>query len=87
MMFNSSNADLKHFFRRRSRSPRRSMWRSGWRCTRRISPATGRGVQVTSGNALAARLAQSGFDLGIPIHTGTPAEALTATARRCAARW
>ena len=32
-----------------------------------------RGVQVTSGNALAARLAKSALDLGMPIHTVTPA--------------
>ena len=36
----------------------------------------GRGIQVTSGNALAARLAKSVFDLGIPIHTDTPADEL-----------
>ena len=35
-----------------------------------------RGVQVTSGNALAARLAKSAFDLGIPIHTHAEAREL-----------
>jgi hypothetical protein len=35
-----------------------------------------RGVQVTSGNALAARLAKSALDLGIPIHTSTGAKEL-----------
>jgi succinate dehydrogenase/fumarate reductase flavoprotein subunit len=35
-----------------------------------------RGVQVTSGNALAARLAKSALDLGIPIHTNTGAKEL-----------
>ena len=30
-----------------------------------------RGIQATVGNALAARLAKSTLDLGIPIHTST----------------
>ena len=33
-----------------------------------------RAIQVTSGNALAARLAKSALDLGIPILTSTPAK-------------
>src|SRR5438552_1202826 len=35
-----------------------------------------RGVQVTSGNALAARLAKSALDLGIPLRTNTAAREL-----------
>ncbi|THT97573.1 FAD-dependent oxidoreductase [Lampropedia puyangensis] len=73
MMFNSSNADLKHFFR-----ATRSL-RSAAYVAKRLGShfidllRYRRGVQVTSGNALAARLAKSCFDLGIPIYTQTPA--------------
>ena len=56
--------------------PRRSTWRSGWRCMPPRLARYRRGVQVTSGNALAARLARCCFKLGIPIHTDTPAESL-----------
>lgn len=76
MMFNSSNADLKHFF-----NVTRSL-RSAAYVARRLTSHFGellsyrRGVQLTSGNALAARLAKSCFDLGIPIHTQTPAQKL-----------
>lgn len=76
MMFNSSNADLKHFFKA-TKSLTSALYVAkrlaihGFEMLR-----YGRGTQVTSGNALAARLAKSCFDLGIPIHTGTPAEAL-----------
>lgn len=76
MMFNSSNADLKHFFRA-TKSLTSALYVAmrlavhGWELARYR-----RGTQVTSGNALAARLAGSCFALGIPIHTETPAEAL-----------
>ncbi len=76
MMFNSSNADLKHFF-----NVTRSL-RSAAYVARRLAShfkellLYRRGVQLTSGNALAARLAKSCFDLGIPIHTDTPAQKL-----------
>lgn len=76
MMFNSANADLKHFFRAtRSLS-------SFFYVLRRLSTHLKelllyqRGIQVTSGNALAARLAKSALDLGIPIYTSTPARKL-----------
>ncbi|WP_157017231.1 FAD-dependent oxidoreductase [Mesorhizobium xinjiangense] len=73
MMFNSSNADIKHFF-----SATRSLVSFSYVMKRLIAHAGevvrhGRGVQVTSGNALAARLAKSCFDLGIDILTDTPA--------------
>lgn len=76
MMFNSSNADLKHFFKATSSLASalyvaKRLARHGVEVLRH-----GRGVQVTSGNALAARLAASCFALGIPIHTGAPAEGL-----------
>lgn len=76
MMFNSSNADLKHFFK-----ATKSLASALYVAKRLVVHGFemlryGRGTQVTSGNALAARLAKSCFDLGIPIHTGTPAEAL-----------
>lgn len=82
MMFNSSNADLKHFF-----NATRSL-RSALYVARRLANhfreliLYRRGVQVTSGNALAARLAKSALDLNIPIHTDTPAlELLTSGGR------
>ncbi|MBB4105300.1 FAD-dependent oxidoreductase [Allorhizobium borbori] len=73
MMFNSSNADIKHFF-----NATKSVTSFAYVLKRLAAHAGevaryGRGVQVTSGNALAARLAKSCFDLGIPILTETPA--------------
>lgn len=74
MMFNSSNADLKHFFRA-TKSLVSFLY-----VARRLAThmkellCYGRGIQVTSGNALAARLARSALDLGIPIMTGTAAK-------------
>jgi succinate dehydrogenase/fumarate reductase flavoprotein subunit len=76
MMFNSSNADLKHFFNA-TRSVRSALY-----VARRLASHVKdlvlyrRGVQITSGNALAARLAKSALDLGIPILTNTAAEEL-----------
>ncbi|HET9068055.1 MAG TPA: FAD-dependent oxidoreductase [Amaricoccus sp.] len=76
MMFNSSNADLKHFFKA-TKSLTSALYVAkrlavhGWELARYR-----RGTQVTSGNALAARLAKTCLSLGIPIHTDTPAEAL-----------
>ncbi|WP_168788211.1 FAD-dependent oxidoreductase [Paraburkholderia aromaticivorans] len=73
MMFNSSNADLKHFF-----NATKSL-KSAWYVTRRLASHLKdlalyrRGVQITSGNALAARLAKSALDLDIPILTNTAA--------------
>ncbi|MEY4753422.1 MAG: hypothetical protein RJA44_1097 [Pseudomonadota bacterium] len=76
MMFNSSNADLKHFFRA-TKSLTSFLYVAKRLATHIKELATyGRGIQVTSGNALAARLAQSALDLGIPIHTGSPAAKL-----------
>ena len=73
MMFNSSNADIKHFF-----NATKSVSSFAYVLRRLIAHAGevvrhGRGVQVTSGNALVARLAKSCFDLGIEIETDTPA--------------
>lgn len=76
MMFNSSNADLKHFFKATKSIT------SAWYVTKRLANHIKelilyrRGVQVTSGNALAARLAKSALDLKIPIHTSTPGKQL-----------
>ncbi len=76
MMFNSSNADLKHFF-----NATRSLISFRY-VVKRLAihlkelMLYRRGVNVTSGNALAARLAKSALDLGIPIHTGAPARKL-----------
>ncbi|WP_409261634.1 FAD-dependent oxidoreductase [Pseudomonas putida] len=76
MMFNSSNADLKHFF-----NVTRSLTSFGYVAKRLLTHFKElllyrRGTQVTSGNALAARLVKSALDLGIPILTGTPARQL-----------
>ncbi|WP_102227130.1 FAD-dependent oxidoreductase [Acidimangrovimonas sediminis] len=82
MMFNSSNADLKHFF-----NATRSLTSAAYVARRLMNHLKDlalyrRGVQVTSGNALAARLAKSALDLGIPILTGTPVTALVRDGER-----
>lgn len=79
MMFNSSNADLKHFF-----NATKSLVSAAYVGKRLAGHFKDlalyrRGVQVTSGNALAARLAKTCFDLGIPIHTSAEARELIAT--------
>jgi len=76
MMFNSSNDELKHFFRVTS-----SLASAVYVAKRLASHLWDlaryrRGVKVTSGNALAARLAKTVFDLGIPLLTATPAQRL-----------
>lgn len=76
MMFNSSNADLKHFF-----NATKSLTSFAYVAKRlaihiKELALYRRGTNVTSGNALAARLAKSCFDLAIPIHTDTPARDL-----------
>ncbi|RXG99365.1 FAD-dependent oxidoreductase [Bradyrhizobium zhanjiangense] len=76
MMFNSSNDELKHFFRVTSSLS------SALYVARRLASHLWdlaryrRGVKITSGNALAARLARTVFDLGIPLLTATPAQRL-----------
>lgn len=76
MMFNSSNADLKHFFN--ATKSLTSFIYVAKRLAVHLKELAlyGRGTNVTSGNALAARLAKSALDLGIPIHTDTPARGL-----------
>jgi len=76
MMFNSSNADIKHFF-----NATKSLTSAAYVAKRLVNHFAevvryGRGTKVTSGNALAARLAKSAFDLGIPVFTDTPAKSL-----------
>jgi succinate dehydrogenase/fumarate reductase flavoprotein subunit len=76
MMFNSSNADLKHFFQ-----ATKSLTSAIYVAKRLVNHVKelmlyGRGTKVTSGNALAARLAKACFDLGISIYTSTPAKEL-----------
>ncbi|MEY2683384.1 MAG: hypothetical protein RJA09_528, partial [Pseudomonadota bacterium] len=76
MMFNSSNADLKHFFQ-----ATKSLTSFVYVAKRLINHLKElalyrRAINVTSGNALAARLAKSALDLGIPILTSTPAQRL-----------
>ena len=76
MMFNSSNADLKHFFQA-TKSLTSFIYVAKRLATHLKELALyRRGINVTSGNALAARLAKSALDLGIPILTATPAEGL-----------
>lgn len=72
MMFNSSNADLKHFFRA-TKSLTSFLYVAG-RLANHLKELVlyRRAVQVTSGNALAARLAKTALDLGIPILTSSP---------------
>jgi succinate dehydrogenase/fumarate reductase flavoprotein subunit len=74
MMFNSSNADLKHFFQA-TKSLTSAIY-VGKRLLNHFKELLiyRKAVQVTSGNALAARLAKSAFDLGIPIFTNSPAK-------------
>jgi len=72
MMFNSSNADLKHFFQ-----ATKSLTSFIYVAKRLITHIKElalyqRGIHVTSGNALAARLAKSALDLNIPILTSSP---------------
>lgn len=76
MMFNSSNADIKHFFN--ATKSVTSFAYVARRMAKHFAEVAryGKGVQVTSGNALAARLAKSVFDLDIPLYTETPAKKL-----------
>ncbi|MGI4813107.1 MAG: FAD-dependent oxidoreductase [Janthinobacterium lividum] len=76
MMFNSANNELKHFF-----NATRSLTSAIYVLKRLGSHLFDllryrRGVQLTSGNALVARLAKSAFDLNIPLYTETPAREL-----------
>jgi succinate dehydrogenase/fumarate reductase flavoprotein subunit len=82
MMFNSSNADLKHFFR--ATQSLTSFIYVAKRLATHLKELLlyRRGIQVTSGNALAARLAKSALDLGIPIRTASPARQLLSEAGR-----
>ena len=76
MMFNSSNADIKHFFN--ATKSAKSLGYVTKRMVKHFAEVAryGKGVQVTSGNALAARLGKSVFDLKIPLYTETPADEL-----------
>ena len=71
MMFNSSNADLKHFFQ--ATKSLTSFIYVAKRLVTHIKELVlyQRGINVTSGNALAARLAKSALDLSIPILTSS----------------
>ena len=76
MMFNSSNADLKHFFQ--ATKSLTSFIYVAKRLVTHIKELAlyQRGINVTSGNALAARLAKSALDLNIPILTSSPVKAI-----------
>ncbi len=76
MMFNSSNADLKHFFQA-TKSLTSFIYVAKRLATHLKELALyRRGIHVTSGNALAARLAKSALQLNIPILTSTPAQGI-----------
>lgn len=80
MMFNSSNNDLKHFFNV-TRSITSALYvakRLGIHLTHLLRYR--RGVSLTAGNALAARLAKSVFNLSIPLITNAPVRMLTKNA-------
>lgn len=79
MMFNSSNADLKHFFR--VTKSLTSFFYVAKRLATHVKELAlyRRGINVTSGNALAARLAKSALDLQIPILTNAPARQVLMT--------
>jgi succinate dehydrogenase/fumarate reductase flavoprotein subunit len=75
MMFNSS-AEVGHFF-----NVTRSFTSARYVARRLLTHAFemlthGRAMRLTNGNALAARLAKSAFDLGIPMWLESPATAL-----------
>jgi Succinate dehydrogenase/fumarate reductase, flavoprotein subunit len=76
MMFNSSNADLKHFFN--ATKSLASFLYVGKRLATHLKELAlyRRGTHVTSGNALAARLAKSALEAGIPIWTSSPLKRL-----------
>ncbi len=76
MMFNSANTDLKHFFNF-TRSATSAAYVARRLATHLGHMARyGRGVQLTSGNALAARLARSALDAGVPILTEVDVQSL-----------
>jgi succinate dehydrogenase/fumarate reductase flavoprotein subunit len=76
MMFNSSNADLKHFFNATKSLTSFTFVAKRLANHMKELAVYRRAINVTSGNALAARLAKSALDLGIPILTDTPARRL-----------
>ncbi|WP_382162991.1 FAD-dependent oxidoreductase [Hydrogenophaga sp. ANAO-22] len=82
MMFNSSNADLKHFFR--ATKSLTSFFYVAKRLANHMKELVlyRRAVQVTSGNALAARLARSALDLDITIATDTPVRQIVMAGER-----
>lgn len=82
MMFNSSNADLKHFFQ--ATQSLTSFFYVARRLLNHMKELAlyQRAINVTSGNALAARLAKSALDLGIPILTSTPAQGVITEGER-----
>jgi succinate dehydrogenase/fumarate reductase flavoprotein subunit len=76
MMFNSSNVDIKHFFNA-TKSLKSFLYVSKRLASHFVELGLhGRGVTVTSGNALVARLAKTAFDMGVPVHTSAPAVGL-----------
>ena len=87
MMFNSSNADLKHFFQA-TKSLTSFLYVARRLATHLKELALyRRGIQVTSDNALAARLAKSALDLGIPILTGHAAKRVWMEGDRAVGVW
>ena len=82
MMFNSSSPDIKHFFN--ATKSLTSFIYVAKRLAKHLKELAlyHRGVHVTSGNALMARLAKSALDLGIPIYTESPVSRLLEASQR-----
>lgn len=79
MMFNSTNRELRHFF-----NVTKSLTSALYVTKKLVAHFAavmryGRGIQITGGNALVARLAKTAFDLEIPIITGAHAQELLLT--------
>jgi len=73
MMFNCSNTDIKHLFN--ATRSLKSLARAAKKLARHATEELrfGRGVQVTSRNALASRRAQFALEPGVPILSDWPA--------------
>jgi succinate dehydrogenase/fumarate reductase flavoprotein subunit len=82
MMFNSSSPDIRHFFN--ATKSLTSFVYVAKRLAKHLKELAlyRRGINVTSGNALMARLAKSALDLGIPIYTECPVSRLIEDAGR-----
>lgn len=75
-MMIGSGPELQHFFQA-TRSPRSALFVARLLARHvRDRLLYGRGLRLTNGNALAARLAKSAFDRGVPVWTSSPVREL-----------